>query len=321
MSRIGLKLSCFVVSVVIWVQVASTSTVELTTNMPLRLTGVGEGLTAAGSEVPARVKVRVQGSKLRLLTHNYFNRYIGEVRVNVADRVAGPTFSYELDQNDVSTDQVVVVGIQPPVRLRLKLDRELKRRLPVRLKLTGELSADLDYLTAPAVEPDSVMVTGPERFFPAEGVVITEPVDLSRVQNSGKVAASLVVPHEHLKMASKDVYVGFRVARIEERTLANIPVIPLVDAGQPEVGVSPPVVDVMVRGVADSVRALKGARIMVTVPVGHLVRGVHMVAGQVSAPPWIDVIGLDPATFQVVVGDLDPFEADSLRNAAENPRE
>jgi YbbR domain-containing protein len=320
MSRIGLKLSCFVVSVIIWVQVASTSTVEQTTSLPLRLTGVGEGLTATGSEIPRTVKVRVQGSKLSLLTHNYFNRYIGEVRVTVSDRPAGPTFSYELDQNDVFSD-LVVIGIQPPVRLRLKLDREVQRMLPVHVRTSGALANNVGFLAPTTVAPDSVMVTGPERFFPPSGLVNTEAVDLTRRDDSGLETVSLMLPHEHLKMASKDVQVTFQVAAMEERTLANIPVIPLVDVGQPEVGVSPPVVDVMVRGVADSVRALRGDRIMVTVPVGNLPRGVHVVAGQADLPPWLTLIGLDPAEFRVVVGDFEPIKADSLRNGTENPFE
>ncbi len=323
MNRLGLKISCFVVSIVIWMQVASTSTVVQTTSLPLRLTGVSErGLTVAGSEmIPAQVKVRVQGKKLRLLRHNYFNLDIGEVRVNIADRDPGPRFSRDLQLNDVMTDQVVPLGIQPAVRLEIKLDHELRRMLPVRLRTVGVLPANLAYLMDPVVTPDSVMVTGPQRYFPEGGVVFTEAVDLSRHRNSGETAVSLVLPHEHLKMASRNVRAAFAVAEMEERTLANIPVIPLVDAGQPEVGVSPPVVDVMVRGVADSVRALRGDRIMVTVPVGHLEVGVHMVAGQASLPPWLTLIGMDPTTFQVVVGHLEPVKADSLRNAPENPSE
>jgi len=317
MNRIGLKISCFVVSILIWVQVASTSTVEQAINMPLRLTGVSEGLTAAGSELPTRVKVRVQGSKLELLVHNYFNRYLGEVRVDVSDRTIGPTFSYEMSQNDVFTD-LVVVGVQPPVRLRLKLDRQLSRMLPVQLLTNGQLPAGVDFLVPPTVLPDSVLVTGPERFFPSSEVLRTEPVDLARLQNSDDVAVALVMPHEHLNLAATDALARFRIAQVQERTLANIPVIPLVDAGQLEVGVSPPVVDVMVRGVADSVRALKGDRILVTVPVGHLAQGVHMIAGEVNLPPWLTLIGLDPAEFQVVVGHLGPAEGDSLGSVTEN---
>ena len=320
MNRLGLKISCLVVAVIIWVQVASTSTVEQTTSLPLRLSGINDGLTAAGSEIPSQIKVRVQGSKLRLLMHNYFNTYIGEVRVNVSDRTVGPSFSYEVDQNDVYTD-LIVVGVQPPVRLRLKLDRELKRLLPVRLVTNGTLPGDVDFLTEPTVTPDSVMVTGPERFFPASGVVMTTPVELGRQQNSGESTVALMAPSEYLKLAARDVRVRFQIARIEQRTVANVPVIPLVDAGQPEVGVSPPVVDVMVRGVTDSLQYLSSDRILVTVPVGNLERGVHMVAGQVSLPPWLTLIGLDPPEFQVVIGTVEPVKADSLRAAPEAQRE
>ena len=320
MNRLGLKISCFVVSVVIWVQVASTSTVEQTTQLPLRLTGVGEGLTAAGSDLPRQVKVRVQGSKLRLLLHNYFNRYLGEVRVNLSDRVTGPTFSYELDQNDVFTD-LTVVGIQPPVRLRIKLDREVARALPVRLATSGALPAGKAFVAPPRVVPDSVVVTGPERFFPVSGLVSTAPVELGRVGESTEMTVALKEPNENLKLASRSVKVRLQVAAVIERTLANVPVIPLVDAGQPEVGVSPPVVDVMVRGVADSVQALRSDRILITVPVGGLDLGVHMVAGQANLPPWLTLIGIDPPQLQVVVGDLQPVWADSLRPAPENPDE
>ena len=304
MNRIGLKVSCFVVSVLIWVQVASNSTVEQITQLPLRVVGIGAELTDAGSEIPDRVKVRVQGSKLRLLSHNYFNRYIGEVRVNLSDRVAGPTFSYELSPSDVYTD-MVVMGIQPPVRLRLKLDHEARQMLPVVLTTEGALPEGVGLLTAPRVSPDSVMVTGPERFFPPNGQVVTEAVDLSRQANSGEVNVALQSPHEELKMASREARVQFAVASIVERTLANLPVIPLVDAGQPEVGVSPPVVDVMVRGVADSIQALTESRFLVTVSVGARQEGVYALSGQVDPPTWLTVIGLDPPMLQVIVGNPD----------------
>jgi len=169
MNRLGLKISCFVVSVVIWVQVASTSSVEVVTNLPLRLTGLSEGLTAENEGVPEQIKVRLQGSKLRLLSHDYFNRFIGEVRIDLTGHVAGPEFSYEVGTNDVFTD-LVVVGIQPPVRMRLKVDDLWTRKLPVKVSLGGELPAQVAFLAPPVARPDSVWVTGPARFFPADEI-------------------------------------------------------------------------------------------------------------------------------------------------------
>ncbi|MFT5232912.1 MAG: YbbR domain-containing protein [Candidatus Krumholzibacteriia bacterium] len=304
MNRLGLKISCFVVSVIIWVQVASISSVEVVTNLPLRLSGLSDGLTAANSEIPSKVKVRLQGSKLRLLTHEYFNRFIGEVRVDLTGHVPGPEFSYELGTNDVFTD-LVVQGIQPPVRLRIKVDELWTRKLPVQLNMIGELSGEVAFLVAPVVKPDSVWVTGPARFFPASGVLTTREIDLARKRESGQVQALLVTPDDQLSLGVAEVAVDLLLAPVIERTLANILVIALVDAGRPEVGVSPPVVDVMVRGVADSVRTLLSSQVQVTVAVGSLERGDHILTGQVSLPPWAELIGMDPKRVRVVVGGVD----------------
>lgn len=305
MNRLGLKISCLIVSIVIWVQVAATSDVEQSTMLPLQVAGLDEGYTLAGSDIPNQVEVMLRGSKLELLAHNYFHRYLGEVRVNVADRTPGPSFSYELASADVFTD-LVVVGITR--RLRLHIDHLVSRRFPVELVTEGSLKADLAFLENPQVRPDSVRVTGPERFFPDEPIVRTVPVDLGRVTVSATVTVDLVQPHELLELAVKTGEVSIRVAVLEDRTLANIPVIPLIDAGLPEVGVSPPVADVVVRGVADSVRVLTKSRFLVTVPVGSRPDGVYLLPGRVDHPDWLTYLRLEPSEFQVIVGDSDAVD-------------
>ncbi len=320
MTRLGLKISCFVVSVIIWVQVASTSTVEQVIGLPLRITGVSESLTLVGSEIPDEIRVRVQGSKLSLLAHSYFNRYIGEVRISASDWSAGPTFVHEVDRKDVVTD-LVVVGIQPRVRLDVHVDHLEAKLLPVRLVTQGVLPPEVGFLVPPLTTPDSVLVTGPSRYFDKHLAVMTEPLDLGRRQESDNVMLALTLPHEHLELSPENVEAQLQVARIVERTMANIAVTPLVDAEQLEVGISPMAVDVMVRGVEDSVRSLESYRVMVTVPVGDLPRGSHTVAGDVILPSWLTLIRLSESEFQVVVGHFDPAAADSLRLAREPAHE
>lgn len=302
MNRIGLKIVCLVASIIIWMQVAATSTVELTARLPLEVTGLGPGLTVDGSELPEKIDVRLQGSKLRLLAHKYFNKYLGKVRLNLAGREAGPAFSYELDRPDVVTE-LTVVSIFPRARLRLQVDELVSRKLPVRLETDGSLPEGKGFLVPPRVRPDSVLVSGPRRFFRSDLVVPTLRVNLERLKESQDFPLALTPPHEHLQLARDEISASFKLASLMDRTLANIPVIPLVDAGRPEVGVSPPVVDVMVRGVADSVQALDRNRFLVTVPVGSLDEGVYVLSGQVEYPSWLTLIGLKPAELQVIVGN------------------
>ncbi len=136
------------------------------------------------------------------------------------------------------------------------------------------------------------------------------------------MTVDLVAPGEFLELGLPEVEVGFLVGQLEDRTLANIPVIPLVDAGRPDVGISPPVADVMVRGVADSVRALTRDRIAVVVPVDNLAEGVFVLAGQVVHPDWLTLIRLEPEQFQVIVGNP-PNRANGAAsdNDGEGPRE
>ncbi len=302
MNRLGLKISCFLVSVLIWIQVASTADIEQTTKLPLRVAGLGEGQTVTGSEyLPSEVKVRVTGSKLMLLTHQYFNRYIGEVRVNLAN-FADSTFSYQLNRSDISTD-MNNADIQGVSILRLTIDHEISRPVAVAMDVTGELPRGMDFVTAPRAAPDSVLVTGPSRYFNDDMSVHTEEVNLGRISKNSDLMLQLKAPGEFLEIAETEVQASFRVGMLEDRILANIPVIGLVDAGRPDVGISPPVANVMVRGIADSVRALTEDRISVIVPVDNLAEGVFVLAGQVVHPDWLTLIRLDPPQFQVIVGN------------------
>lgn len=299
MNRLGLKIGCLVASIVIWVQVAATSTVERSTAVPLRVVGLSSGLTLQGSDIPPTADVTLRLSKLQLLTHNYFNRYVGEVRVNLADRPPGPAFSYELSDSDVYSDQTV---IDVAGRIRLHVDSLRTRVVPVEIVTEGSLPPDRAFVQPLRVLPDSVTVSGAARFFPDRPAVRTQPIPLQEFTGSGEVDVPLVVPHHELELAVRTVRAIARVGILEDRTLANISVVPLVDAGLPEVGVSPPVADVMVRGVIDSVRTLTESRFTITVPVGDRPEGVYQLAGQVAHPDWLTYVRLNPPVFQVIVG-------------------
>jgi len=302
MNRLGLKISCILVSVLIWIQVASTADIEQTTTLPLRVAGLAEGLTVTGSKnLPPKVRVRVTGSKFQLLTHQYFNRYIGEVRVNLAG-YRDTTIAFPLDRSHIITD-MKNADIQGSQSLTLTIDREITRPVPINLGIEGVLTSGLVFVIPPSTDPDSVVVTGPARFFDDDLSVFTEPVNLGRISGDAERTLNLVVPGEHLELEREKVGIDFRVGKLETRIMANIPVIGLVDAGRPEVGISPPVADVVVKGFADSLRVLTEDRISVIVTVGNRTEGIYFLEGEVVHLDWPTSIELIPAQFQVIVGN------------------
>lgn len=302
MNRIGLKISCFLVSGLIWIQVASTADIEQTTDLPLRVAGLAEGLTVAGSDyLPPKIQVRVTGSKFQLLTHQYFNRYIGEVRVNLAG-FADTTIAYRLDRSHIITD-MKDADIYGSRILTLTIDREETRLVPVSLDREGFLASGLVFVIPPRTDPDSVVVTGPSRYFSDDLTVLTEPVNLGRISGDVQRTLNLLEPGEHLEPAQDKVGINFRVGKLATRTMANIPVIGLVDAGRPEVGISPPVADVVIKGFADSLKVLTEDRISVIVTVGNRTEGIYFLEGEVVHLDWPTSIELIPAQFQVIVGN------------------
>jgi len=302
MNRLGLKISCLLVSILIWIQVASTASIEQTITLDLKVSGLAEGLTIAGSEnFPKQVQARVTDSKLSIMAHQYFGIDVGYVSINLAG-FSDTTFSYQLTGADVVPPTLDADVVRSRF-LTITIDREISRPVPVVLDLEGSLPEGTGFVTAPRATPDSVVVTGPSRLFKPDLVLYSQEFDLDRLTESGEHTVKLNPVGDFLKQDRNKVVATFLVGRLEERTLANIPVIALVDAGHPEVGISPPVADVMVRGVADSIRVLTRDRVSVVVPVANLEVGATVLPGQVVYPDWLTLIRLDPPMFQVIVGD------------------
>ena len=303
MNRLGLKLGCLIISLVIWIQVASNHEIEQTLALPLQLDNLADGYTRAGNEMPAVVDVRLRGSKLRLLAHLYFNKQAGSVVVDLGGEEPGPMLQREITINDVRSD-LDVLAVVPAVRLRLRIDEEVNRFVPVSVVTTGRLPEGYQLLIPPAATPDSVALVGPSRFFGGNERVETEPVTLEHLRESTTRVERLVSPHEYLTPMVDKVAVHILVAAVEARTFANIPVVALVDADQPEVTVFPPVADLVLSGPADSIRAVVPARIAVTLSLSGLSEGIHHLRGQVDLPTCLSFVSIEPETFMAIIGEV-----------------
>lgn len=310
MNRLGLKVSCLVVAIIIWMQVASTATVEQTASLPIRVIGLQDGCTVAGNKLPSEVAVRLRGSKLRLLAHRYLHQHVGEVRIDLAERTPGRPFTYMIERDDVVTD-LEVAGIVDSDRLTIRIDGQVTKRMPIALSTAGGLPPGYGYLMPPVAVPDSVTVSGPGRYFPDQQFIYTVPLDLARLEGAGTATLRVVPPDVHLQLSVSEVTVTYGVGMLAERTLADVPVVVLKGVGEPEVGLLPARADVLARGVADSLRVLDGARLRITVQASGLAPGVHLLSAEVEAPGWVTVIGLEPAQFQVIVGP--PAQAPGTR--------
>lgn len=300
MKNLTLKIACLVVAILVWIQVAATTQVEADVSLPLEVAGLDGDWTVAGSDLPEQVNVRLRTPRLSLLAHEYAGRSLGAVRMDLTSFQPGPETSYLFKLADVRTESEVV-SLLAPVRVSVRVDWRQTERLPVVVPLTGQLPASLLMAEPPRVMPDSVEVSGPRRFFREIEAVSTPPIDLGDVTGPVTRELSLEAPPDPLSCARSSVTVRLPVVALDERVVANVPVLATSDGRLAEAGVSPPVCDVLVRGPADSVSSLVAGRLRVRVPVGDLAAGVHQVVGEVDHPEWVMAVRLEPATFMVIV--------------------
>lgn len=311
MNRIGLKLACLIASLVIWIQVAyNTNEFEDTVGLPLELVNLPADLTVAGFSVEGGdgshvVPVRLRGSKLLLLAHHYLGLAAAHLKVDLAKVRAGDQIQRPVLAVDVETD-LEVRAIMQSVRLRLHVDDQDTSRVPVRVQTVGELPAERVLLKLPTAAPDSVLLSGPARFLAAVERIQTETVDLARFRKSDTIVRKVISPSPHLVLLEEEVAVTVAVAPLELRTLAQVPIVPLVDADQAEVTVFPPVADLVISGPADSVQALTQADVAVTVPLTGLADGTHRLRGQVILPEGFVLVSLEPEVFLAIIGEIDP---------------
>ncbi len=309
MKNLFLKIACVVAAILVWIQVAATTMVEAEVRLPVEVVGLGDGLTIAGNSVPSVMGVRVRAPKLTVVAHEYLGMPLGRVEVNLASWQPQPSRNYDFMRSNVRSE-AEVIALLPPERFPLRVDHEDTRRLPVRVPTRGLLREDRRLAGEVTTIPDSLEVTGPRRYFAGIDSLATEVVEFTGLEETLVREVPLIPPPSPLKPAAGSVTVTVPVVALEERVLANVPVMALIGRQQGEAGISPPVCDVLVRGPADSVAVLSPARLTVTVLVSDLEPGTHEIAGQVQCPDWVLNVEIKPDVFKVLVGEAERVEDD-----------
>jgi YbbR domain-containing protein len=126
------------------------------------------------SDVPRSLTVRVRGP-LRLLR----TLDPAETGVVIDLRGAGEGESdFPVESQSVAVPQGVQVIAVVPAEVPLRLERLVRRRVPVQARVVGE-PADGLAIGDVSIEPPSVIVSGPRQQVESLQAVVTDPIDVS----------------------------------------------------------------------------------------------------------------------------------------------
>ena len=150
------------------------------------------------------VRVRLRGSERAIRRVNPFQI---DVQVVVRADREGPVEVQLVPEDVMMPDGLEVVSIEPNV-LRLHVDQEVRRLLPVEVPLVGEPAAGAQLSGRPRATPSEVLVTGPRKVVGALSSVRANPISLDGHAFDFTESTLLVSPDPLLQLQTQVVSVA-----------------------------------------------------------------------------------------------------------------
>ncbi len=250
------------------------------------------------TEVPDRVRVRLQGSRARLNALRQENLPPVDVKLNSLDE---PRFYFEKEMFDLPTG-ISVMQVVPPSLVFKWVPRAI-RQLPVEVLLDGSLPKGLEWAGEPEAFPDTVEVEGPRDVVNSMRTVRSMEVDVSQLEEGVlQREVPLMGAPANTSFEAQTVLVTLRVQpKLKERVLSPL----RVDAeGMVPRALRPRAVAARVRGPEEIVNALNPASVLAIVNLSDAPADRASWAVPVELrglPDGVEVLMIEPAAITALL--------------------
>ena len=292
----GLKLVSIVLATGVWYMITKTERdAERIIEVPVSLRKIPDQLTLTNPPTKA-VSVTLRGP--RTILDNVDDRkeriqlvlsglQPGDNRVDLTGQMLNPDLARSLK----------VVRFDPP-SLTLRADRRQMRRLPVKVDLAG--SPALGYTVASStVTPEMVEVTGPATMLEDLKHVTTEPIDLRGAD--GPLQRNVLLERVDSALTFVPDAVQVHVTLEESMAARDFPKV-AIGAPPGVTRITPPTVDLTIRGPQRLLHNFALAPDAVQVDVEGLGPGTHTAGLKVTLPEGLKAVTQTPERVRVRIG-------------------
>jgi YbbR domain-containing protein len=251
--------------------------------------------TVPGQTTPEQVEVTGAESLVALVEEAVADVNVQGVRVPLEQPVTlVPRDGRGGDIDGVTLNPPEVDVVVPIVQ------REITQVYAITPVLRGAPSDGFDVTTV-SVEPPLAVVTGAIEDLQSLTAVATDEVDIDGATSDVVRAANLQLPAGLTVVGSDSVTVRVSVSpSLGEITLGVTPIVQGLGPGL-QVGATTALVEVRVAGEIPVLRALSPSSLLAAVDVSGLPAGQHVLPVQATAPPGVQVAGVEPATVVVTL--------------------
>ncbi len=295
----GLKLTALLLAFFLWFSINVTERdAERVVEVPVTIRKLQVGLIVTNPPLKP-VTITLRGPRTIL---DGIDEHRSRIPLDLAG--AGPGDErLELNTDMVKPElprRVKIVRMEP-ARVKLRVERVVRRTLPVRTELAGVPA--FGYTVADThVVPDHVEVTGPATKVDELKDITTEPIDLRGLKDVVERSALLAWAGDFVSFVPDHIVVtiGFEPV-LMSRDFRHVDVR-VVNAGAAETQLTPPWADVTVRGPQALLHNFGLSGGAVYVDAAGLGPGTHRVSARFDLPPAIEVVHHQPEVHTLVIG-------------------
>src|SRR5262245_19201626 len=190
--RFGTLLLSVAIALVLWGMAHGTSSIDRGVDIPVLFDGVPDDLVIIGQSVD-KVNLRVLGSRAAL--RNVSSDRL-EYRIDVGGAKPGHAV-YEVDPTRIELPRGVRAVSRSPATIEVDLERRGRKTVGVRADLEGDVAPGYA-VGAIEVDPPRVWLAGARGEVMRLAEVVTEPIDVSGLQEPVERKARLLLANEHV---------------------------------------------------------------------------------------------------------------------------
>ncbi len=273
----GIKVVAFLITGVLVLNAETDRMVEVECDVPVSYVNLPDSLVRMGT---AAEKVRVRAIFNRKFWQSRPEYLVANVDMSDARR-GTQRFSITPEMVRVPPDRKArVLEVLDPRRVPLTFEKKVRRRVPVLPLFDGVPQEGCVVYGEPQVEPDRVVLIGPESVLEAIEEVYATPVPLTgATEDVRRLQRVDLSAYDQVQSDPLEVEVFFDVERIEDRILQKRP---FRTAPTYRIDVEPDSLDLVVRGPTADLEQIRESRVRLYVDVSSLPEGKHTFLAEVT---------------------------------------
>jgi YbbR domain-containing protein len=175
--KIPLIIISITFSIIIWGTISLSEEYYANVNVPLRVVGFPNGYTI-GNEIPENITIKLRGVGWKLFSVNIGKDVTYNISVNGDSGFKQIKLMDHLTDNRWMLSELDIIDIVPN-SLSFSIERRVKKKLPIVADLSLDFKAGYGLAKQVVLEPDSVVIDGPQSVVNSLTEIKTKAIRLS----------------------------------------------------------------------------------------------------------------------------------------------